>query len=248
MQSPRVVTLLAVAALASCGPRPTTDPGHPGPLSAQEHHAEADRHEREAEAHESMYRPEEDPGQTKTPQCFDQPLAGVPTSGTESLPLMRPCWSAETNPTEHHRKIAADNLRAARDHRAKAAELLGAEKRACAELGEEEISHSPFFHREDIAAVERYEESGVLRGARVRFRDVPGLTASWLRHSIACHQARAAVMGYSTSFQPYCPLVLEGVAAAVNETPDGLEVVLRAPRSETAAAVLGRADDLLARQ
>ena len=244
MERLRAMIPLALLASLACGGAPSTDPGHPGPLSVAEHQAEADRHEREAQAHDAMYRPEEDPGQSKAPQCFDQPLAGIPTSGTENLQIMRPCWTAESNPTAHHRRIAEDNLRAARAHRALAAALLGAEKRACGGLGEHEISHSPFFHKEDIVRVERYEEDGQLRGATVLFREVSGLTQTWLRHSIACHQARAAVMGYSTKFMSYCPLALEGVAAAVTQTREGLIVHLRSDRSEIAAAILGRTEDL----
>lgn len=246
MQPSRVLPVAALVIVASCGPPRTTDPGHPGALSAQEHQAEAVRHEHEAEEHAAAYQPpEEHPTLGKVPECFDQPLAGVPTSGTEDLPLIVPCWTAPYDRRDYHRRIAEDNLRAAQEHRARAAELIGTERRACAGLGQNEISHSPFFHREDITAVKPYQEEGELRGARVYFRKVPGLTTPWLRHAIGCHQARAAVMGYSTHFQPYCPLALEGVAASVHETKRGFEVVLRADDELTAAAVLGRAEDLL---
>ncbi len=239
---------IAVAAalfVASCAAPKPIDRGHDRPLSVAEHQQEADRHEHEAEQQESLYRPEAANPNAQPLQCFDQPLAGVPTDGTEAIPLMRPCWTVNNNPTAHHKQAAEAHLRAAAEHRAQAAELLGAEKQSCRGMGEQEISHSPFYHREDILSVKPYREGRTLRGAVVVFRRVPGLTADWMRRAIACHQARAAVMGYSTTFMSYCPLMLQGVAASVDNTPAGIMVTLRSKNDVTAAAVLGRAEDLV---
>lgn len=239
---------IAVAAalfLASCATPKPIDRGHNRPLSVAEHQQEADRHEQEAEKQQSLYRPEANNPNAQPLQCFDQPLAGVPTDGTEDIPLMRPCWTVDTNPTANHKRAAEAHLRAAAEHRAKAAALLGAEKQSCRGMGEQEISHSPFYHRDDILSVKPYREGHTLRGAVVLFRRVPGLTAAWMRRAIACHQARAAVMGYSRTFMSYCPLMLEGVAASVDDTPAGIRVTLRSKDDVTAAAVLGRTEDLV---
>ena len=123
--------------------------------------------------------------------------------------------------------------------------LVEAEAQRCEGIGVDEREHSPFFHRDDIRSVEPLSVQGQVQGARVWFRKVPGLTVEWMRRDIACHLARAAAMGYSTSEMPYCPLMLEGVSAEITEVPEGIIVELRAPRAAIARAVLGRAEDLL---
>jgi hypothetical protein len=232
------------AVAVACGgsePRPLI----PQPMSAQRHDEEALRHEREARGHEQLYDPGRGAEGGPRLQCFDRPLAGVAYSGTEPLVVQRPCWTAITNPTAHHKQAAAQHRELAAEHRAAARRLRETEAEACAGLGEDETSHTPFYHREDILRVEPYYESGRLRGARVTFRIVPGLTASWMRHALHCHAARAAVMGYDPTFMSYCPLSLQDVSTAVTQTEDGLRVTLRSDRSDIAHVILGRARDLI---
>jgi hypothetical protein len=131
----------------------------------------------------------------------------------------------------------------AAEHRAMASGLLDTEKQACGGLGENEISASPFYYATDILKVEELKEGETLRGARVLFRKVPGLTAEHLRKSISCHQARAAVMGFATTFQSYDPLALPDVGSQVTESDEGYWVALRSERDDMAAAALGRARD-----
>jgi hypothetical protein len=240
-------TCLILAATGCASPRPI-DPGHNRPLSAQEHLTEAERHDREANAQGASYDPEArvPRGAPGAPiECFDRPLAGMPHSGTEPLPLVRPCWSTHTAAIGDREKVARVHRHAAAEHRGMAAVLFRVEREACAGLGEDEISHSPFYHREDILQVEPIHEDGALRGARVTFRPVPGLTLKWLRTSVDCHLARAAVMGYSSRYMSYCPLMLEGVTAEVERLEYGFRVTVRARSDEIAAAVLGRVRDLL---
>ena len=243
------MAVMAVLSLApsACGPRSQVpvDPGHDRPLSAQEHNDEIQRHEREARAHDGSH-PESHGGAPV--ECIDVPLAPPPSSGGEPLPIMRPCFATHANPAYEREDAATVHRQAAAEHRSQLANMLRAERDACAGLGRDEISHSPFYHREDIAAVEPVLDSGVVRGARVTFKPVKGLTVEWLEKSTRCHLARAAVMGFSTTFMPYCPLMLEGVTAKVEESPAGLVVEVRAKRDDMAAAVLGRAQDLVARE
>ena len=235
-----------VLLIGSCTTPAPKDPGHNRPLSAQEHLDEAKRHEREAEAEDQRFHSEPETRTGQPVECFDRPLAGVPHSGGEALRIMRPCWTRHTHSTHEHTAHAEEHLRAAAEHRAKAANLVAAERRACTGLGEEEISHSPFFHREDIAKVEAILEKGTVRGARVTFKPVVGLTLDWLQRAVGCHLARTAVMGFSHRYMAYCPLMLESVTSEVEEAPDGLVVLIRAKRDDIAAAVLGRAQDLIA--
>lgn len=237
-------------ALCACGPRPGVpiDPGHDRPLSAQEHNDEIERHEREARAHENRP-PEHAETQGGAPvECIDQPLAGVPSSGGKPIRIMRPCFTTHANPAHDHEGHTQVHRRAAEEHRSQLSAMLRAERDACAGLGRDEVSHSPFYHREDIASVEPILENGVVRGARVTFKPVKGLSVAWLEKSTGCHLARAAVMGFSTTFQSYCPLMLESVTAKAAATPAGLVVEIRAKKDDMAAAVLGRAQDLLARE
>lgn len=83
-----------------------------------------------------------------------------------------------------------------------------------------------------------------LVGASVLFRPVPGLTLERLQQIVDCHLARNAALGHDSSTMPDCPLVLAGVSAAVEQTPTGLVVLLRAADPATAREVLERAERL----
>lgn len=202
--------------------------------------AEAKQHDREAAKHEVMAR---DPESAGTLDACVSPIDDVSTTGGERLVARRPCWTGLINPSERHRQEAERLRREAAQHRAEASALLRTEQQACSGIDQDEIDHSPFFHGEDILAAEPYVVDGALRGARVWFRKVPGLTVEWMRKDIACQQARAAVMGEDESFQSYCPLMLPGVTATVEDTARGLLVVLQAEREDVATAVLARAQN-----
>ena len=236
------VILIAVATigLAACA---GSDRDANEPMSAQRHEESAREHEREAESHDRRYDPAAERAGAASVQCADDGVPD-PTSGTERIPVQKPCWTSVTNPTEHHRREADRHRERAREHRSTAADLLRAERESCAGLGEDAISHSPFFHRQDVAKVEPHEEGGDLRGVKVTFDKVEGLTADWMRKAIACHQARAAVMGYSRTFMPYCPLTAGPVSASVTETDTTIEVAIRTEDRGLARAILGRARDL----
>lgn len=238
--------IAALAAHVACGSS-DKEPLTPKSRSVAEHLDIADQQDREAAEHESNYRPEARNAEGSAVECIDQPLAGVPNSGGEDLPIMKPCWTRATNPTAHHLDEAKEHRGVAAEHRLAAKKLLNSEAEACAGLGIDEISHSPFFHREDIIAVDPYREGSRVVGAIVRFRAVPGLTAEWMEHALQCHQKRAAVMGYSPTFQPYCPASLYGVGVSVRADGDDIIVTLLGDNPDIGAAVLGRAQDLLKR-
>jgi len=84
-------------------------------------------------------------------------------------------------------------------------------------------------------------------GARVLFRRVRGLDAGWMRRAVACHQARAAALGYPPRVMSYCPLMVAPTTATVEVSGDLIAVTITARRDEDAAAVLGRARALLGR-
>lgn len=241
--NPRIDRLaLAASFLAACG---GAGQERPERLSVAQHYAEADRHEREATEHERMYarsrRGEADPI-----RCYDQRTPD-PASGGEPLRVLRPCWTSEQPPSRHQLDAAvADRDEAAR-HRAVAASMLRAEREACRGLGDEELSHSPFFHRDDIVRVEEVRVDGELHGARVLFDKVPGLEVGWLRHAIACHQARAAAAGYDPKVMSYCPLMVAPTSTTVEDLGATIAVTVVARRDWEIAAVVARARSLAAR-
>lgn len=245
MNASPLAILTSLLAAAACGPPAEQAVAPRRPLSALEHHAAAEREDREATDHEAaaarLRRREGDPA-----SCYDAPpITLEPTSGGERLPVLRPCWSGIVSPAREQEREAATHRRAAAGHRAQAAGLWRAEETACASLGEEERANSPFHHREDVLSVAPIHRAGRLVGARVRFRRVPGLDAAWMRKAITCHQARAGALGYSTTALPYCPLMVAPTAARIAEDSTTVTVAIETERAEDAAAILGRARDLL---
>ncbi len=220
-----------------CGSSPRRG-DHPKPLAASEHDQEAREHSAEAERSEAQISPDtQAPSDSVT--CID---SGIPLStGGERVEVMKPCWTNQgTN--DAYREAAAYHRDQARKHREDAAQMRQAERVACAGLGEDERSQSLFYHAKDITKVDRYDEGNSLRGATVTFRKVPGLTKEWANKSIACHQARAAALGYDEHFMSYCPLVVKGALVIVRETPSTIVVTVRSRDPIAAATIYGRSE------
>lgn len=239
MKRAALVSLLVAVA---CG-GPTKEAPH-GHLSTSEHHTEAERHDKIAEGHErAVQRNYESQGRGEI-QCVDQPLAGQPTSGGERIPLIKPCWTREMDPANiAHKRAAARHRRLAAEHRSRAEMLARIERRNCRGMGVAELSHSPFWHREDVLRFEPIKRGNRLLGVRTVFKKVRGLSVQWMGRAVACHKARAAAIGYKTRYMPYCPLMLPHIETAVRETPEGIVVDITSKHGEMAAAALGRVQD-----
>lgn len=241
----------ALVAITVAGGACATSGGGGGPRASQDgqgvsyHLAQSEQHARAADAQERELRGAPETASGQRLQCADDPLAGVSTTGTERYQVMRPCWTSVVNPTEAERRAAERHRDEAARHRLRAEQLVAAEAAACAGLGKAEVSQSPLTHAKDIVAVTEVREGARLLGVRVVLRRVSGLTPDWLRRSLACHQARAAALGHPPRFMADCPMTLPGVTAEVRDERDGLAVILTAEREEIAAAILGRALDLL---
>lgn len=246
MATPLPLLVSAVGAatlLAACSqPAHTVRP----PLSAGDHLAEADRHDADARALEETAAGLERTGTPTPATCGDVARDELTTSGTERLHLLPPCWSGEVATVRRARQHA-ETLRAdARRHRIQARELVLAQQRWCATLPEAELDHTPFDHREDLRGVTAELDGDRVRGARVRFKPVNGLSAAWLRQTLACHQALAAAEGYdATRHLATCPSAVEHAVTIVEETPAGLEVVIRSDDAAAALIIYGRAEALL---
>ena len=241
MYSPIIPAVFALA--TACG---GAQPAQP-PLSAADHLARAKQceegaKEQEQQATESRRNEAQgSPGCTCPDSAVHMP---EPVLGGERIHVMRPCFT-EPLASEVHAKEASRLLQEAKEHRKAAARLIETEKELCQGIGELELSHDPFFHRDDIVKVEAYRENGSLRGARLWFRKVPGLSSKWMHQALHCHMARSAVMGYSETFLSYSPVALAEVSALVTDDEQGLVVTVRSTREDIAAIVFARAEALL---
>jgi len=239
----RTAGLLLV--LTACGgvAQPATDPTPPRPLSADDNLAEARRREAAAQEHEDAATAAEARVRRHELTCADRVLEEQATSGGEQLLERTPCWSTAASGVDHHRKVAKRLRADARAHRARAHELIKAERTSCVGIGE--LSHTPFAHHDDIATVSALVEHGHVWGAEIRFRRLPDLTADWLRKAVACHQARAAALGWEPQHEGYDPTLLPGAVVEVTDSADGVVVTVRGTDELTATAIYGRAEALL---
>ncbi len=225
---------------AACASSPRLPPR---PLGVDQNLDEARRHEDEAARHDRIASETATTGATYA--CGDVVMAEQPHTGNDPVVILTPCWQNEAAVIERHRD-EAERLRAdARAHRARAHELRSVEATSCATMPASELTHTPFAHHEDIAAITAETDGDEVRGARIRFRPVEGLTADWLRTALACHHARAAVIGYDPDYLSYDPSVLAGAVTEVVDDPDGITVVIHAQDDATALVIYGRAEDLI---
>ena len=233
----RPLTILSL--VAACGGAPVTT----STLSASEHRAEAAEHEDHATRHEADAQELE--RRPRSIHCGDAVPFDTLTSGGQRLVTRVPCWSVEVGATREHRRAAAHERAAAARHRAAAHALERTERERCATLPPDERDHTPFWHHSDVLAVEKLEERGALRGARVVFRRVPSLTREWLEQAVRCHQARAAVLGWQPTYMGYDPSLLPGARVSVTEEARGFAVDVDSGDPDVAAVIYGRARALM---
>jgi hypothetical protein len=218
----------------------------PRPLGATDHLAVAAKCEEDAKRHEALA---EDAEARKARDggviCGDRALAMQANSGGAPLTPQPPCWTTETDAIQRHRS-AATRLRAdARTHRALARQLVGAAREACESLPENELVFSPFAHADDIRSVEAVVEGDRVRGARIRFEPVAGLDAAWLRRALVCHQALAALSGFTPTYMPESPAAVADAEITAVDTAAGPEVVIRASDPAAALVIYARAEALV---
>jgi hypothetical protein len=215
------------------------------PMSASEHLAEAEQHDADARALEESAAAVERTGTPTPATCGDTASTELVTSGTERLHILPPCWAGEADAVRRDRSHATQLRADARRHRIQARELVRTEQKWCAGLPESELDHTPFDHREDLRVVRAELEGDRVRGARILFKPVKGLSADWMRQTLACHQAMATADGFGADHLASCPSTVPGARTDVIETPAGLEVVIRAVDSASALVIYARAEALL---
>lgn len=244
----RTVSQLAlVIAAVGCGgsqPLPRTElHGYAARMEA------ADRYDELADAHRRAAGPPDTLINPNHYQCGDINLDEELTSGGK--PLVRfgahsvPCW----NPAEEYaqrQRLAAERLhRRAQGERHAAASLIEAEIEACRGISPAEVEHSPFAHRREIAEVIPHRERGKVRGVRIVFKPVVGLSPAWMEQAIACHRARFERLGEPPSYLADDPTLVSGAVTTVSLHRDHLEVLVETRDDVAAHVALGRAQDLV---
>jgi hypothetical protein len=243
----RTACLLGLAIAVGCGgspPLPRTE------LHGYGAHMEAaERDDRLADAHRRAAGPPDTQINPDNYRCGDVDLDEQLTSGGK--PLMKfgahsvPCW----NPAEEYaqrQRLAAERLhRRAQDQRRAATNLIEAEIEACRGISPAEIEHSPFAHRREIAEVIPHRERGEIRGVRIVFKPVVGLSPAWMEQAIACHRARFRRLGEPPTYLSDDPTLVSGAVATVSLHRDHLEVLVETRNDVAAHVALGRAQDLV---
>jgi hypothetical protein len=238
-----IVTTFAVA---GCPGSPPPEPLAPRPKGYAGRMIDADAHSERAEQHrEAAKIPEAISARGEGYTCGDTVLADQATSGGERLTPSVPCWDAAEEAAEHQRFLAAREQQRADAERRSAAILVETELAACRGIPARELEHSPFAHRKEIAAVSPEREANVLRGVRIVWKPVPGLTATWLRQAIACHRARFERLGEPATYLPDDPTLVAHATTTVELRDGHLEVLIETTDDLSAQVALGRALELV---
>lgn len=181
-------------------------------------------------------------------QCGDVVMSDQLTSGGERMVQTVPCWDSGEEQIAHADYVA-ELQRARRANVDRATPTVTAvsddERTACRGLSERELEHSPMTHRRAIAEVVPHREAGALRGVRIVWKPVPGLTADWMRRSIACHRARFERLGESQLYQPDDPTLVARAQVTVEQRRGHLEVLIETQDASAGQVALDRARDLV---
>ncbi len=244
----RTISQLAlVIAAVGCGgsqPLPTTK------LHGYAAHMEtADQYDQLADVHGRAAGPPDTLSNPDNYRCGDVDLDEQLTSG--GRPLLKfgahsvPCWNPAEEYAQRQRLLAERLHQRAQHERQAAASLIEAEIEACRGLSPAEIEHSPFAHRQEIAEVIPHRERGEIRGVRVVFKPVVGLSPSWMEQAIACHRARFERLGEPPSYLADDPTLVSGALATVSLHRGHLEVLVETRNDVAAHVALARAQDLV---
>jgi hypothetical protein len=234
----------AAVATAACGGHPEPLARHPGSYAALM--AAAERHsERAAQYRQATALPDTASVNPQTYQCGDTVMSDQLTSGGQRVVQSIPCWDAAEEFAEHRRFLAEREARLARAERRTAAHMVETELAACRGLSPRELEHSPFAHHREIAEVIPHRVTGTLRGVRIVWKPVPGLTADWMRRAIDCHRARFERLGEPPIYFPEDPTLVAHSTVTVEARGGHLEVEIETVDDMTAHVALGRALDLV---
>jgi hypothetical protein len=235
---------LVIAAVGCGGSSPSLAP-HPEGYAG--HMQAADAHDQRAEQHRQAAGAPDAQARIENYQCGDRfAMSDQLTSGGQRIMPMVPCWDPVEEHAQRERAAARrEELRAQQERRV-ATEMIETKLAACAGISDAELGHSPFAHRRAIAAVLPHSVGGAIRGVRIVFKPVLGLSAEWLEQAIACHRAEFERLGEPPTYLSDDPTLVHGATATVSSHRGHLEVVVETRDDVAANVALGRARDLVA--
>lgn len=149
------------------------------------------------------------------------------------------CWT--TPATGPHADEARRHEELSVEHGVAGAELADEQRQACARVDDADRELGAFGHADDIASVDPIANGPRLRGVRITFRAVPGLTEQRLRDLVDCERAELAALGHPSSSQS--PLASRGARATI-VTGTTLTVDIVTDDPDEAARILARARSL----
>ncbi len=152
----------------------------------------------------------------------------------ELVRLWVPCW--DLGKAGERYRVRTDPATTAR--------LAAIERTQCIGLSPRALERSPFAQDDAIAEVVPHRGGTTIRGVHVVFKPIPGLTQSWMRRAIACHQARWTTLGSPASYLAGDPTLVKGAEVRVSEVRDHLEVLISTDSPSGAQLALDRAQDL----
>jgi hypothetical protein len=245
LEDMRFMLAYLLLATAACGrsPEPRTPRPHSDGYAARMEHAE--EHSRRAEHHRDVAKVADALPPSERYSCGDTALSDQSTSGGERLVPSVPCWDIAQETAAHRRYLAAREQQRADAERRVATRLVEDEIAACRSLPARELEHSPFSHRKEIASVIPHRETGKIRGVRVVFKPVPGLTVAWMRQAIACHRARFERLGEPPTYLTDDPTLVANATVSVGRRNGRIEVVVHSTDDASARIALDRAQDLV---
>lgn len=159
---------------------------------------------------------------------------GETTKEGEPITLWMPCWDYTMDSSRY--QVHADPRIATK--------LAQVERTQCIGLAAEALERSPFVQDNAIDEIVPHRSGPEIRGAHIVFKPIPGLTVSWMRRAIACHQARWRTLGQPASYLAGDPTLVEGADVSVTEVDDHLVVLIASDTPSSALMALERAQDL----
>lgn len=179
-------------------------------------------------------------------ECGDTVLNDqLTTGGTGRVTSWQPCFDVTEEQAVRERTVAEHQTNPHDIHAA--AQLVSAEASACRGIPAREREHSVFAHKKAIAAIEpiRDGDGKSVRGVRVTFKPVRGLTKTFIERDIACTRARWAVSGRDPKLMPYDPTLVDGADVQVIDRDGHTEVIVTAGSPDAAQVSLARAQGQL---
>ncbi|HEY0194944.1 MAG TPA: hypothetical protein VGC42_27715 [Kofleriaceae bacterium] len=191
-------------------------------------------------------RPSESVASTNGYSCGDTVANDQLTTGGKPVAWATPCWDTGEEKIAHDEYMSdLAEARAAADDRSVDAQATSDERTACHGLSERELEHTPFSHRREIAEVIPHRQADNVRGVRIIWKPVPGLSASWMRQAISCHRARFARLGEPAIYFPDDPTLVSHAMVSVEEHAGHLEVLVETSNDTDGQIALDRAQNLL---